>query len=413
MNLADMLSYADIHQLNRIASHYACECNSNSKRELIQSILNTINRKDRFEQYVQELSLEDIRFLNSLLYDQRELFSMEELLARARLSRFDLPEGAALSAEPSKPAPPLSPPAGAAKPTPAKRSRSKKNSEAKSPKEWTPRDMIVRFTQQGWLFNGHSQQTKFLYQVPHDLKLRFGESLARTFQKQLHIIDEPPVYRDEQGALADDLYRFLEFVHHHQIDVTSDGTMYKRSQQTILDRFTVNEELVGKGGWRFGYGRKIKEYPNRFSLIYDYCFYNGYINELPSELRLTAAGTEQVIQSKRENPEALYRFWMRLYKSPIHNLQTIVAWIDRLAQRWVTVETLESVLLRFIKPYYYDDPRSILHQRVLPMMLHLGLVRIGEHPGEGAVIQMTKLGSSIIRGVYVPEDDRILLPEEA
>ncbi|UUZ79431.1 hypothetical protein LJK88_30305 [Paenibacillus sp. P26] len=71
MNLADMLSYADIHDLSRIADTYQCECNGHSKNELIQSILSTVGRKEVFQRQVDALSIEDIRFLNSLLFDPR------------------------------------------------------------------------------------------------------------------------------------------------------------------------------------------------------------------------------------------------------------------------------------------------------------------------------------------------------
>src|SRR5690554_6862625 len=88
MNLSDMLSYADIEQLSSIANHYQCVCNSNSKNELIQSILFAINNREVSEQLIESSSLEDLRFLNSLLFDQRNLFSLEELIARVELTRF-------------------------------------------------------------------------------------------------------------------------------------------------------------------------------------------------------------------------------------------------------------------------------------------------------------------------------------
>ncbi len=142
MNLADMLSYADIHELGRIAHTYECECNGHSKNELIQSILSTALRREIFEKHIQGLALEDIRFLNSLLFDPRNAFSIEELIARVQQSRFQ-----------------------------------KEDSE-----EWNPRDMIIKFKKLGWLFNGYSQQTKFLFHVPQDLKRRFSDVLTESIQ---------------------------------------------------------------------------------------------------------------------------------------------------------------------------------------------------------------------------------------
>lgn len=69
MNLADMLTFADIGQLNRIADYYQCECKPNSKHELIQSILTTLGSKPFFEQQIRQLNQADQRFLNNLLFD--------------------------------------------------------------------------------------------------------------------------------------------------------------------------------------------------------------------------------------------------------------------------------------------------------------------------------------------------------
>ena len=426
MNLADMLSYADIHQLNRIARHYACDCNTNSKRELIQSILNTVNRSDVFERYVEQLTLEDIRFLNSLLFDQRDAFSLEELLARAQISRYE-------AAKPSGSISALGGSAngagsellttltvdlrGLAEQKAEKKEKKRESKKGKSAAEteskpWSPREMIVKFAHQGWLFNGYSQQTKYLYQVPADLKRRFGDSLTRAFQRRLSYIDEPHAYRDEQRLLAEDVRKFLAYLRFNDVELTAEGTMYKRSQLAILDSLHVKEETVGKGGWRFGYGRKIKDYPNRFSLIYDYCYYEGLIQEGPGALTLTEKGEAYAAEGRLADPGAIYRFWLKLYKNPIHNLQSLTHWIDRLAGRWVTLESLSEVLTPLIKPFYYDAPASILSNRIVMMMMHQGLLRIGEHPETGTVVEMTKLGSSIVRGVYVPEEDKIALPDD-
>ncbi len=88
MNLSDMLGYADIQQLSRIADVYRCECNGHSKNDLIQSILSTVSRNDVFEAQISSMKLEDLRFLNSLLFEARNSFSLEDLLARVQQSRF-------------------------------------------------------------------------------------------------------------------------------------------------------------------------------------------------------------------------------------------------------------------------------------------------------------------------------------
>ncbi|MFE5317193.1 hypothetical protein ACFQ88_00660 [Paenibacillus sp. NPDC056579] len=370
MNLADMLSYADIQDLSRIAHTYNCECNGHSKNELIQSILSMVSRREVFERQVIDLSIEDIRFLNSLIFDQRGSFSLEELIARVQQSRFvkDENEG------------------------------------------WNPRDMISRFKQRGWLFNGYSQNTRYLFQVPNDLKRRFSEALTKQLQKQLVYTSEPMVYRDEQKLIIDDIYHFLHYIEQNEAVLTADNTMYKRQLQQVLDRLSVKEETVGKTAWRFGYGRLFKDYPNRFSLIYDYCYYADLITEHNQVLALSEKGRERLSQARKEDIVQVYRFWLRLYKGAIPNLQSLVHWMDKLSKSWVTAESLKEALLPLIRPFYYDSAESIMEQRILQMMMHLGLIRIGEAEDAGTVIQVTKLGSSVIQGSYVAEDDKIEIP---
>ncbi|WP_068775416.1 hypothetical protein [Paenibacillus sp. FJAT-26967] len=369
MNLADMLSYADIHDLNRIADTYACDCNMHSKNELIQSILNTVGRREVFEQRIEDLTMEDVRFLNTLLFDERGSFSLEELVARVQQAKF-----------------------------------------LKEDKEATnPRDTITKFKKHGWLFHGFSQQTKYLFQVPHDLKRRFGDVLTRNYKSRLSYSSSPNAYRDEQNLLGGDVLHLLRFVRDHEVLLTHDDTMYKRQLAQLLSVMAVNEEPVGKTAWRFGYGRKFKEYPNRFSLIYDYCYFQGLLQERSGILRITESGADIAARGLQADPAELYRFWLRLYKGPVYNLQPIVQWISRLAGDWVSTASLAEVLCPLIRPFYYDTPESIFEQRIIRMMMHLGLLAIGEEDAAGQVIRMTTQGKLIIAGNKVAEEDAIEL----
>lgn len=370
MNLADMLSYADIHELGRIANTYECECNGHSKNELIQSILSTALRREIFEKHIQSLNLEDIRFLNSLLFDPRNAFSIEELIARVQQSRFQKDESV----------------------------------------EWNPRDMVIKFKKLGWLFNGYSQQTKFLFHVPNDLKRKFSDVLTGLFKQSLNLTHEPTVYRDEQLLIIEDIFHFLTFISHVQeLPLTTEGSIYKRQLQQILDRLSVQEEMVSKGSWRFGYGRMFKDYPNRFSFIYDYCYYRQLISEQDQVLALTEEGKARLLEGKKENLAEVYKFWLRLYKNPIPNVQSLTGWVDRLSGQWVTLASLSDVLCKLVKPFYYDSSESIVEQRILQMMMHLGIIRIGEDHENGMVVQVTKMGSKVIQGTFVAEEDKVVL----
>ncbi|GAB6990287.1 hypothetical protein [Paenibacillus pini] len=362
MNLADMLTYADIGQLTTIASHYACQCKRNSKHDLIQSILVTLNRREFIEQQVNSISVADLRFLNAILFDKRGLFSLEDIIAVVKQTSFD-DDNIELRIE----------------------SKSKE----------TPREAIARYKRSGWLFNGMTSSTKYLFQMPNDLKERFRIELGAALSRQICRTGEPPVYREEQGLCAEDLLLFLRYIKQQSIELNQEFIMYRRTQQQIMDMFHVQESLVVKGGFRFGYGRMYSAYPDRLALLYDYAYQQGYIDENGNMLTLTALGLEVAETGKKENMLHMFRFWLKLYKGAIPNLSSLVYWTSECCRDWVTVSSLHDSLRYLIKPYYYDTAESILNQRVLGMMMHLGLIRIGESPLHGKVIRMTTWGMKL------------------
>jgi len=372
MNLADMLAYADIHDLSRIARTYELPCNPHSKNELIQSILMTVCRTDRLGEEFSRMDWNEIRFLSSLLFDDQAAYSLEELTGRVMLGIHD-PE--------------------------VKR-------------QVNARDTIVQFRNRGWLFTGHQRNNKYLLLVPEDLKRRFREALTRRFQADLEQSREtPPAYRDEGEQFPADFYQFLHYLSQNDLPLNAEGFLYKRSLQQLADRFSITEEAVPRTAWRFGYGRKFREYPARFSLMYDYGYYSGLFEEQQDRLLVTDPGRFRIMENRREDLQQVYRFWLRLYKGPIPNLPALVRWIDLLAREWTSVASLRKVLAPLIKPFYYDTPEAVFTDRILPIMIHLGLLRIGEIPERGSFLQMTRTGSKIVQGISVSEEDRIILPD--
>ncbi|MWC28485.1 hypothetical protein [Paenibacillus sp. MMS18-CY102] len=390
MNLADMLGYADIQQLSRIADEYRCECNGNSKNELIQTILSAVNRREVFEEQVGRMGLEDLRFLNSLLFDSRSSFSLEDLTARIQQSKFaeEQPHGAANA-----------PAENTGKPK-AKAQASKRQPKAAAikAKELTPRDIILKFKHQGWLFNGLAGPNRYMFQVPADLKAKLRETMERKLMLTVEAAEEPQAYRDEQGLLTEDLYHLLRYVERNEVPTAVDGSMYKRNLQQLLELFGVRESLPGKGEWRFGYGRKFHVYPNRMSLLYDFALDGRLVSEASEQLTITASGLAFLAEEQKDVTAKLYKYWLKLYRTPIPNMVAIVHWIDCLAKQWVTAESLQRSLLPYIKPFYYDTAESVFAQRIVSMMLHLGLLRVGEHERYGTVVRMTRLGSAVISG---------------
>jgi|HigsolmetaAR203D_1030402.scaffolds.fasta_scaffold01107_15 hypothetical protein len=412
MLLAEMLGYADIAQLMRIAEMYRLECDGHSKHELMQSILSAVSERNRFESLLDRLSIEDERFLHSLLFDDRDAFSLEELLARVRSSRFDAEtkpgspaEVAAVRLEFEQEGPS---PAGR-----PKRKRKNATAPAESAQNGAAsasglRETILRFKQYGWLFNGTNGTNRYLFRVPEDLKARFRETIAKRLAGKLVYAEEPRAYRDEQELLADDVLVLLDYAARHEVPLTQDGAMYKRNLLQLLDALAVREEPPARGSWRFGYGRRFKDYPDRLALLYDYCHHKGYLSERDGLLGLTEAGAERLSRRSGEDPAELYRFWIRLYRPAIPNLPALVRLIERVADRWVTADSLRAALRPFVRPFYYDDPDAVLDKRVFKMMVHLGLLRIGEDGHGAAVLRMTNAGRKVIAGVGFRDAEPIL-----
>jgi hypothetical protein len=215
--------------------------------------------------------------------------------------------------------------------------------------------------------------------------------------------EEPHAYREEQGLLSEDLYHMLQYVRRYEVPTSSDGSMYKRNLIQLMEHMGVRESLPQKGEWRFGYGRKFHVYPNRLALLYDFAMDSKLIVEASDCVMLTQIGEDKLSEPQLDETSKLYRYWLKLYKNPIPNLLALVNWIDRLARNWVTADSLQRTLLPYVKPYYYDTSESIFAQRIVGMMLHLGLVRIGEHEKYGTVIRMTKLGSAVVGSTYKEE----------
>ncbi|PAK53596.1 hypothetical protein [Paenibacillus sp. 7541] len=355
MNLADMLTYADIGQLSNIANHYQCDAKRNSKHELIQSILSKLGRRDFVEEQVRVLSAKDLRFLNNLVFDARSGYSLEELIAAIRHSSVE--------------------------------------DEPKAAGEESPRDAVARYRRSGWLFNGFTHSTKYLFQVPADLKERFREVLREKLLEDLeYAAQEPEAYRDEQGLAAEDMLLFLRFVERHDIELNQEGFMYRRHQQQLMAALHIPEPLITKGAWRFGYGRSCIEYPDRFSLLYDYAYARQWVREQGARLVLTDRGKAVLDEGNQVSVLQIFRFWLRLYKGAVPNITSLVYWISQCAQEWVTAESMQKSLCWLIRPFYYDSPHNILQLRVIRMLMHLGMLRIGESERDGTVIRMTALG---------------------
>ncbi|MBH8601299.1 hypothetical protein [Thermoactinomyces sp. CICC 23799] len=360
MNMADWLTYTDIEQLKRMNRYYGCENqNSCSKYDLIRSLLQRMNQKNQLEEQIASLDKHEFRFLQLIMLDPSLQYSMEELLAKGR---------AALDGEKGE-----------------------------------PRRFIVDSLKRGWIFPGYSYRTQSLYHVPSDLRERVSEILLKPFRMKGSYREDPPaVYRDEQEQLLHDLDHFLLFLKKEIVRLTLDGAIYKNQQKQMFQTFYVPEEPVSKKGPRFGFGRCYHLYPDRFSLLYDYAYYKGYfIEDKDGYLCLTEKGSGKLNNQEKQkidHGKELVRFWIRLYRRAIPQLPMVIRLIALLAYPgWIRTVTVYQATESWLNPFYYETKESVF-QKVLKMMVHLGVLKIGRE-GEEQYISLTPSGVKWLYGI--------------
>lgn len=343
MNLAEIMVFTDIRQLNQIARHYSLSCDPHSKNELITTLLMNVKQRGTIQQEVSSLSTDEVHFLLLLFLDKRNQYSLEDLLAKAGVALYQT--GAERKDE--------------------------------------MRKVITSALKRGWIFPAKGN-VQGQFQVPVDLREPYVQAWLDIWKKQENRVatDQRDIlaYRDEGSAMCDDMYQLLRFLQSEPVPLTAEGGMYKRYQLQLLKFMSVPEEPLTPQKWRFGYGLHFDLYPDRFSLLYDYCYYQRWLRESDGHVEITDRGLEQLMKPYQEHTHYdLIRFWLRLYKRAIPNLPMLVQLIPFMSKgEWIAQEDLQYTLLPWLKSFYYDDSQNILTNRILKMMVHLGLLKVGE-----------------------------------
>ncbi|MDQ0188554.1 helicase-associated domain-containing protein [Alicyclobacillus cycloheptanicus] len=355
MNLSECLNTADISTLRRIAERYDFSCSKYSKMALIQEILFSFRNKEFLAEHIQEWREGRERVMLRLCLDSRNVFSTEDL--SGALSAAGCPEGTL--------------------------------------------DMALS---EGWLYPTTRYAGRLMYCMPKELQAALRRAMIAEFASRLETSEEGPLtYQEEDYALSRDLDVFLEYVLHHDVRLTVDGSLYKRNLTQILELLEVPEEPL-QGGWRFGYGRRFHDYPDRFALLYDYAYHNRLIDELEEgTLVVTPEADRWRNMSRTERQRALVRFYITLYRRPITRLPQIVQLVAHVSTAWVRSDVMLSALDAFVNDYYYDSKEQVWSTRILKMLTHLGVIRLGKDEHSVEWFQITKLGQQLLTPEALPE----------
>ncbi|WP_157729522.1 helicase-associated domain-containing protein [Tumebacillus algifaecis] len=275
--------------------------------------------------------------------------------------------------------------------------------------ELDEQEQIYRLLQNGWLYRLNTKGGRQIYYIPDDLRRTMRDHLAASLKARVRISEcAPIVYRDENMALQRDLVLFLNFVGKQEVRITKDGTIVKRAQQQLFALFEIKEEPLGKVSWRFGYGRRFHDYPDRFALLYDYGYTRGLIEETAEgELRVTSKAGEWQLQSEKERAADLFRFWRLLYRRPIPQLKVCIATLAQATKAdWVHVASMNDLLSPYVGDYYYDKAEQVMEQRIYQMLVHQGLLAHGQLADGTAVIKLTSFGREFLL------DENVSIQEE-
>lgn len=370
MRLSECLNSSDIDTLRKIAETHNFDCHRSSKNSLMQSILFHFNNR----KYVLEKlsSLENQAYRETLLQltaDKRTVFSREDLLAIAKRVM---------------------------------------GGEAESEKQ-----LVNQLLAEGWLYQLGGNGGRKLFYMPEDLLKTIKEFVTDHLRSQVEMALEPPVvYRDDQFAIVRDTIHFLSFVKNNEVKLTMDGVIFKRQLAALLDSFEIKENPLTNPGWRFGYGRRFHDYPDRFALIYDYCYNRQLIcEEDAGVLVLQSKSEEWIRRDTKHNLLDMFRFWRLLYRRPIPKISIAVHTLARAAQReWIYVQSINRLLAAYVNDYYYDSQETVMEMRIYQMLVNLGLLCHGKLTGGKDVIQLSNLGRELLLEEIVKEDEELESP---
>ncbi|KPV44867.1 helicase-associated domain-containing protein [Alicyclobacillus ferrooxydans] len=350
MNLAECLSNADIATLRSIADTYELTCSRHSKLALMQELLYLFRSKKFLRDELKRWKEGNPEGFLRLGLETRGLYSAEELTGMFRRSSSDGRPGVD--------------------------------------------DGVIR----GFIFPTTRESGRLQYCLPKEIHEVMQEETVQVFYAVMEQSDSGPLtYQEADYALQRDLDLFLQYLSRHDVQLTTGGSMYKRHLERILQIFEVSETPL-EGGWRFGYGRRFYDYPDRFALIYDYAYANHLIEEgRDGLLRTTDRAEEWQMQTQAARQKSLVQFYISSYRRPIPRLPQIVRMMLLAPQnRWLASDSFLDTCGELVCEYYYDTRESVWRLRILNMLCYLGIIRLGEDENQKLWFQTTKLGQQLL-----------------
>ncbi|SIS96581.1 hypothetical protein [Alicyclobacillus vulcanalis] len=348
MRLNECLNHASVPTLQRIAHSLQVPCVPYSKLDILQSILEAWLDPDERQRMVERWCNDWDEVLRRIVLQPRHAFAREEM--------------ASLLA-------PYGP------------------------------DALERALAAGWLYVHPDPATKFPLMVPDDVHDACHAHYLKAWQSRvIRRLDDPPFVRDEEDLMLVDLETLVSYVRDHDVRLTTTGAMYKRNLEQLMQLMAVEEPLE-LPRWRFGYGKHTFAYPDRLALVYDFACEEGVIVEQDGQVRvdearwISFASRRTMVKLRR-----LLRHYVVSYRGPIPRLPDVLRLLRRLSGAWLDLGSLRSVCQPFLNAFYYDTVEDVWQKRIVNMLVHLGVARIGSDAPDSPPewFQTTELGQELL-----------------
>lgn len=349
MNLAECLCHADIATLRDIARTYELSCSMHSKLQLMQEILYTFRSRDFLSDELERWHQANESVFLRIGLDDRTVFSEEEVAGMFR-------------------------------------------------QQGDVTSQIEKAVSDGWVFPTTRLSGRLQYAIPSELHSEIRKRTISSYFSDLRRSPEGPlIYHDEGVALARDTDIFLQYVSNHDVQLTLEGAMYKRHIVRILELLEIAEEPL-EGGWRFGYGRRFFDYPDRLALIYDHAYHMNLIEESPDAyLRVTDRVDDWHVQNTKGKQKSILRFYLSTYRRPISRLPQVVRLMSHAdLEQWYSLQDALHAWSNLVNEYYYDSQATVWEERIVKMLRHLGVIRTGSDENSQTWFQTTKLGQELL-----------------
>lgn len=324
----DVLIFQDRNHLVKLLNNRTIECNQNSKRELVETLFPELLNAELLQAKFKGLTNNAKVVVMQVCYGERIFFSKEELLALIPKSNLKL-----------------------------------------------HKKILLELVNEGFLFVCSNQN----YTIPSQLKQVIIRLFKKPFIESALYGPESPNDETTTIKLVEDLLTFVDYVADKPLSLTKAGSLHKKDYLLLMKKFEVQEELPNEQ-WRFGYGRRFYHYPDRFSLLYDYCFKNGWTIEEDGQLKVTKKISQLEKMTVTDLMNGLIRYWLKLYKRPVPTIGFLYSFVIDILNEIDTIE--ESVfvdyLKSFVEEYYFDDAEKIIKARLLKMLEQFQLIKVIE-----------------------------------